>query len=153
MATSIISLGALDGTNGFSMSGAAAGDRAFEVSNAGDINGDGFGDILIGARYGDPGGLSNAGQGYLIFGAANGFTADIDVSALDATQGFRIDGEEVGDLLGMSVSSACDLNGDGFDDLLFGANQAEDVGRTTTESHLRFLAKLPGFALSLTLQD
>lgn len=75
------------------MSGAAAGDRAFEASNAGDINGDGFGYILIGARNRDPGGLSNAGQGYLIFGAANGLTAHIDLSALDATQGLRIDGE------------------------------------------------------------
>ena len=56
----------------------------------------------------------------MIFGKSTGF-ADIDLATLTAAQGFRIFGADAGDQSGFSVSSAGDVNGDGFDDLIVGA--------------------------------
>lgn len=54
-------LGSLDGANGFTMTGSEGSDRATEVSDAGDFNGDGFADIIVDALYGVPAGANNAG--------------------------------------------------------------------------------------------
>lgn len=73
MATNIINLSSLDGTNGFRMDGAAAGDFfGGSVSNAGDINGDGFDDAVVGGNLlADPNGISNAGSSYVVFGRSD----------------------------------------------------------------------------------
>ena len=52
MATTVINLSSLEGSNGFRLDGAAAYDRSGRsVSNAGDINGEGFDDVIIGGSY------------------------------------------------------------------------------------------------------
>ncbi len=67
----------LDGSNGFQISGEAANDRSgVSVSAAGDVNGDGFADLLIGAYRADPNG-SESGASYVVFGKASGFAADL----------------------------------------------------------------------------
>jgi hypothetical protein len=119
-------LSALDGTNGFRISGAAEGDRSGRsVASAGDINGDGWGDLIIGAFLASPNGVSNAGASYVVFGkntAADGaFAASLDLGDLDGTNGFRISGVAQADLSGCSVASAGDVNGDGIGDLIIGA--------------------------------
>lgn len=106
----------LDGTNGFRLAG-----DANSVSDAGDVNGDGFADLILGSPGDDPNGVSNAGASYVVFGKASGFAAEIDPAALDGSNGFRVSGAAVNDLSGYSVSSAGDVNGDGFDDLVIGA--------------------------------
>jgi Ca2+-binding RTX toxin-like protein len=110
--------------DGFRINGAAAGDEAgYSVSSAGDFNGDGFADLIIGAPHADPNGLSNAGSTYVIFGKASGFR-DIDLANLGAADGFRIDGTSgqlLGSLSGYSVASAGDVDGDGYSDLVVGA--------------------------------
>jgi hypothetical protein len=58
---------------------------------AGDVNGDGFGDLIIGASAADPSFRPNAGSSFLLFGRASGF-GDIQLNALTSDQGFRIDG-------------------------------------------------------------
>jgi len=105
--------------NGFRMTGDAGGDAAGgSARSAGDINGDGYEDIIVGARKGDDGG-TDAGEAYVVFGKAAGF-ADVDFGALSPTNGFKISGT-AGDEVGYSVASAGDFNGDGFDDLIIGA--------------------------------
>ena len=72
---SAISLASLDGANGFRLDGIVASDNSGRsVSGAGDLNGDGYDDLVIGAPTADPGGLTNAGQAYVVFGRASGFT-------------------------------------------------------------------------------
>ncbi len=59
----------LDGTDGFRISGEAADDRLGSGSDAGDVNGDGFGDLIVGAWVADANGL-NSGAAYVLFGKA-----------------------------------------------------------------------------------
>ena len=124
--------------SGFKLSGQdAATSRGFSVASAGDVNGDGFDDLIVGAFRSDGAGNAHryAGDSYVVFGHAGGFAAEIDLAALaDGTNGFVIHGEDAGDHCGCSVSSAGDVNGDGFDDLIIGAYGAGGPGNTRTEA-------------------
>ena len=76
-------LSTLNGTNGFVLNGVDAFDYSgFSVSGAGDVNGDGLDDIIIGAIIADPGGRNNAGESYVVFGSADGFTTNFELAAL-----------------------------------------------------------------------
>src|SRR5688572_20636275 len=104
----IIDLTTLSLADGFIVQGDINDDRSGgSVASAGDINGDGYDDFIIGARFGDNGGTS-AGEAYVIFGKASGFT-NIDLSTLLTTQGFIIQGAVAGDQAGQSVASAGDV--------------------------------------------
>jgi len=122
-----IDLSNLSPSGGFVIQGDAAFDNAgFSVSHAGDVNNDGFDDIIIGGPGNDVGG-SESGTAYVIFGKANGF-GPIDLSNL-GTAGFAIQGDSAGDAAGHSVSAAGDVNHDGIDDLIVGA-VGNDAGGT-----------------------
>ena len=126
-----IDLAALNPADGFAIHGAAEYDYAgITVSGAGDINGDGFADVIIGAP------LANyyTGASFVIFGKAGGFT-DIDLAALTAADGFVIHGEYEGDNAG-SVSSAGDVDGDGFDDLIIGAPGGSGGGYSSGQAYI-----------------
>ena len=127
----VLDLSDLDGTNGFILTGIDAGDRSgTSVSSAGDVNGDGYDDLIIGAREADPNGDSEAGETYVIYGGTNapGTNGVLDLSDLDGTNGFILTGIDAGDQSGFSVSSAGDVNGDGYDDLIIGARDADPNG-------------------------
>lgn len=128
-------------TYGFVIQGDDPIDGAgWSVSSAGDVNGDGYDDIIVGARRA----ATDAGEAYVIFGRASGFGTlidgrrVIDLTTLSATDGFIIQGDEPGDLAGNSVSSAGDINGDGFDDLIVGAPQGDDAGSNAGEAYVVF---------------
>lgn len=121
----------LDGTNGFRIDGSDAEDRlGVSTSNAGDVNGDNFADVIIGAPGADPGGLSRAGESYVVFGSNQGFFPTLDVATLDGSNGFRMNGIDASDGSGNSVSDAGDLNGDGFGDVIVNAPRADTAGET-----------------------
>ena len=118
------------GTGGFVLNGQSVDDRSgFSVSATGDVNGDGFADLIVGAKYADPAGGNNAGKSYVVFGKSLGFGPSVDLSAIAAgTGGFALNGQSAGDEFGFSVSSAGDVNGDGFADLIVGAQYADPAG-------------------------
>jgi Ca2+-binding RTX toxin-like protein len=123
-----IDVATLDGTNGFKMPAVNVYDYAgTSVANAGDVNGDGIDDLLVTAMGSDPNG-SNSGSVYIVFGKTTAFTASVSLSALDGTDGFRVAGLTAGDQLGISASSAGDVNNDGIDDVLIGANGLTNNG-------------------------
>jgi hypothetical protein len=145
-------LSTLNGNNGFVINGSDRLDRlGLSVSDAGDINGDGFDDLLIAAPFANPNGQTYAGESYVVFGKAEGFSASLNLSTLNGGNGFVINGIDVGDGLGKSVSSAGDINGDGFDDLLIVAPGADPNGQGYAgESYIVF-GKADGFSASLNL--
>ena len=144
------SLSTLNGSNGFRLTGANADDRAgISVSGAGDVNGDGFGDIIVGALRADNG-ASNTGSAYIVFGASGGFAASTSLSTLDGTNGFRLDGVSANDLAGTSVSTAGDVNGDGYADIIVGAYGADPNGSASGATYVVFGAS-GGFASAINL--
>jgi Ca2+-binding RTX toxin-like protein len=120
-----IDLHLLDGTDGFKIRSATFGDYAgMAVNPAGDVNGDGFADVIIGAIR-DSTGDYYAGAAYVVFGHAGVFDAVLELSSLDGTNGFKIIGPDYYGYAGWSVDTAGDFNGDGFDDLIVSAAYAD----------------------------
>ena len=135
----VLGLSALNGTNGFILTGVDAGDLSgSSVSSAGDVNGDGYDDLIIGARNADPNGDNSAGETYVVYGGASapGTGGVLDLSDLDGTNGFILNGIDRLDYSGSSVSSAGDVNGDGYDDLIIGAYRADPNGESSGETYV-----------------
>ena len=111
---SFIELSSLNGTTGFTMT-APSGSLGVSAGSAGDINGDGFEDLIVGAN--------GSSGGYVLFGKAGGFASTLDLSTLNGTNGFFAGGD-LSDGAGISVASAGDVNGDGFSDVIIGGPAA-----------------------------
>lgn len=108
--------------------GATPGDTfGGAVAAAGDLNGDGFGDLIVGAYQCDAGGL-DAGRAYVYYGGRT----------VDAKPDLYLTGEAPGDLFGVSVASAGDVNRDGFPDLIVGAHENDAMGANAGRAYLYF---------------
>lgn len=109
--------------------GAEAGDQCgIVVSKAGDVNKDGYADYLISCYLASPDLQINAGKVYLIYGSKN--QENIDLLNLKPSEGILIKSVNSYDKLGYSVSSAGDVNNDGYDDIIISSPQASPLSRT-----------------------
>jgi hypothetical protein len=95
-------------SEGFVVRGVDAGDESgISVGSAGDVNGDGVDDLIIGARDADPNGQGEAGESYVVFGRATGFPAAFEPRSLflesggDGEQGLRTEGDRCDQLVGL----------------------------------------------------
>ncbi|KAJ1443918.1 hypothetical protein B484DRAFT_389239 [Ochromonadaceae sp. CCMP2298] len=127
--------------------GAAEGDQFGDsVSGAGDVNKDGFSDIIVGATRASPNGRYCAGAVYVFFGRAGGFsTVDLVGFVSSDSTGFMIQGASVGFSLGTSVSGTGDVNGDGCDDIIVGAFGAGSISQARVGVAYHILGKATGF--------
>jgi len=91
----------------------------FSVAAAGDVNGDGYGDVIVGAPGYDAGG-TNRGRAYLFLGSATG---------PQATPAWTVSGDQDSAQFGAAVATAGDVNGDGYSDVIVGA-YVHDAGGT-----------------------
>lgn len=108
----------LNGTNGFNISFEGNMELG-SITNAGDINGDGIEDLVITDPSARPNNFQgNIGRAYVIFGTNNGFPSLLNLTELDGTNGFYINGFTEPFLLGTDVSGLGDINGDNFDDFI-----------------------------------
>ena len=106
----------------------AADLSAWSMAGAGDVNGDGFDDVIVGAPREDTNG-EDAGQAYVLFGNAGGVLSSYS-EVIAGNGGFVINGAAAGDSAGMAVSGGVDVNGDGLDDVVVGAPYALDEAGT-----------------------
>ncbi|MDX1619097.1 MAG: FG-GAP repeat protein, partial [Balneolaceae bacterium] len=124
-----IELSSLNGANGFLSTG-ESGNSGLALS-AGDFNNDGIEDLVIGAF----GASTNDGKTYIVFGQSGGFSASIDLSNLNGTNGYILNGVDTeADNSGRAVATG-DINGDGIDDVIIGAPKGDqpsnlDAGET-----------------------
>jgi hypothetical protein len=113
-------LASLNGSNGFRLDGVSAEDwSGFRVANAGDVNADGFADLIIGAPNASPGGLKAAGSSYLVFGNRDS-PGGMNLAMLDPQSGVRIDGAVADEATGGATASAGDFDHDGYPDVIVG---------------------------------
>jgi hypothetical protein len=107
----------MDNVADLKMTGNSGGDGfGYSVSTAGDVNGDGYSDVIVGA-YGYS---SETGRAYLFYGGVT----------MDTLSDLTMTGEAAGNNFGYSVSSAGDVNGDGYSDVIAGAiSYSSSTGR------------------------
>ena len=115
------------------------------VAGAGDLDGDGHADLLIGAR-GNGEAASNAGQIYVVFGGAGGWIADMPLGSADAS----FLGEDVDDTAGYSVAGVGDVDGDGFDDALLSGHLSDENGSNAGQAYL-VLGRATGWSMDTSL--
>ena len=93
----------------------------YSVATAGDVNGDGYSDVLVGAPYWEDD-VTNEGRAWLYLGTARGLATDA---------AWHAESNNAGALLGFSVGTAGDVNGDGYADVIVGAPYFGDGGLST----------------------
>ncbi len=129
-------------TASYKLVGESRSDSFGESVAGGDINGDGYADVIAGAYAADGGGAASGGV-WLFHG---GITADMDASLADS----RLTGESSSDYAGISLASGGDLTGDGLDDVVVGASGDDDGG---SAAGAVYVVADPASRLDLSLAD
>ncbi|MFL5748993.1 MAG: hypothetical protein ACJ767_00085 [Chloroflexota bacterium] len=127
------------GHPGFRIDGAQTQDFAYTVSGAGDMNGDGLGDVIVGADGADNNARLGSGSAYVVFGKSS--TDPVQLATFGSpvgNAGFRIDGAAAGDQTGNAVAGTGDVNGDGRPDVVVGAPETDVNGNGSGSAFVVF---------------
>lgn len=116
-------LSTLNGSNGFEIIGLSTNLQfGAESQFIGDINNDGLEDIAFGSNNATANDLQYAGAAYIIFGSTTPFPTPFDLSTLNGSNGFIVNGIASNEGRGATIAGPGDINGDGIDDLIIGSN-------------------------------
>ena len=128
------------GAPGFRIDGTAANDLAgHSVAGAGDVNGDGIPDVIVGAVEASNNARANSGSAYVVFGKKS--TEPVELATFGSpagSAGFRIDGAAAGDEAGNEVAATGDMNGDGRSDVVVGAPETNAGGSESGSAYVVF---------------
>lgn len=129
-----LDLNLVDGSNGVIINGQQNVDAVGSSVTAGDVNGDNFDDIIIGAPGGDTNGKTNSGEAYVLYGKSAAFSSPMGAFSINGDNGFIINGVNTGDAVAQKVLSK-DLNGDGNSEIILSSQfvfvgTTDDVGAT-----------------------
>lgn len=127
--TAAVDLGQL-GSRGFEIDGPAVADLVgVAVAGAGDVDGDGFDDVLVGAPLSGPLGRSTAGQAFVVYGRSA--VTPVDLASPGAAAS-AIQGDATQSQAGTAVAGLGDTNGDGLSDVVVGAPMRKVGNNTST---------------------
>ena len=133
----------MNNTADLTLTGAAAGDNfGNSVSTAGDVNGDEYSDVIVGAWQNDAGG-SNAGRAYIYFGGGS----------MNSTADVFLTGAAASDWFGVSISTAGDVNGDGYSDVIVGAPNNDAGGNDAGRAYLYLSSAPPAKPRIMSVKD
>ena len=145
-----LNLASLTSSRGFAITGVTVGDEVGNsVSGAGDINGDGIADVIIGAPKADPNGDAS-GAAYVVFGSDQPLPHPLLLVNLNGNNGFAMAGAGADSRAGWSVSGAGDISNDGTDDIAIGAALADANGQESGVGYVVF-GKKTAWAASISL--
>ena len=143
------------GVGGFAIVSNTADEQSgHSVSSAGDINGDGLADIILGAPFKTESGGVNTGHSFVVYGKSS--TTQVNLTDVgNNIGGFAIIGQGAQDLSGYSVGAAGDVNGDGLADLIVGAHgyDAAHSNVQTGRSYIIFGSKTGAFAAGTAVDN
>jgi uncharacterized protein YchJ len=143
------------GVGGFAIVSNTADEQSgHSVSSAGDINGDGLADIILGAPFKTESGGVNTGHSFVVYGKSS--TTQVNLTDVgNNIGGFAIIGQGAQDLSGYSVGAAGDVNGDGLADLIVGAHgyDAAHSSVLTGRSYIIFGSKTGAFAAGTAVDN
>ncbi|MDF1734312.1 MAG: tandem-95 repeat protein [Minwuia sp.] len=131
------------GNLGFAMNGTALAETVrgagISIDNAGDVNGDGLNDIIIGTPNSNTDGIQgNEGGAFVVFGKSDSATVELGGILAGGGGGFAIYSNEGHSTLGATVAGAGDINGDGLADLMLSEHQAFDNGQPVSKTYVVF---------------
>lgn len=125
---SSFNLATMTSSDGFQVIGGATNyNTGCQVRDAGDVNGDGVGDVIIGSNQATVRGKAFAGITHVVFGAS--VNSNIDLLHFPHLRGYSISGVGANDFSGTAVSGGFDFNDDGYGDVIVGAYGANPDGK------------------------
>ncbi|WP_454055963.1 Ig-like domain-containing protein [Cupriavidus sp. Marseille-Q8015] len=94
----------------------------WDVTTAGDFNGDGIDDLLVTSQWADTPGRANSGASYILYGTPGGLPKIHTIGEVTPTTGLKILGSRAGDRMATAINPIGDFNGDGYDDVVLASH-------------------------------
>jgi hypothetical protein len=150
----VIDVNELDGEDGFALIPRSNNsETGLGVSSAGDLNGDGYADFLVGANLAGTPDAGRSGQVYVVYGHGGGYAPSFALAGLNGSNGYTLDGNQFHTEFGQFVTGLGDINGDGYDDFATSAWRADASSTLKGAGEVFVVFGGPGGAAEKSVSD